>query len=106
MKFLVVLVLSVPMFAMAQDDGKAAMFQEAKTDMLSNIEARMGNLNEAKSCVSAATDGAGLKACHEKIQAANRELKEEIKGQRKDLRAKRDEWKEKKKAEKTAKKAN
>jgi|GEM_PF-3367479 len=106
MKFLMVVVLCVPMMALAQDDGKAAMFQEAKSDMLANIEARMGNLNEAKSCVSAATDGAALKACHEKIQAANRELKEEIKGQRKDLRAKRDEWKEKKKAEKAAKKGN
>jgi hypothetical protein len=103
MKFLMVLVLSVPMFAMAQDDGKAAMFQEAKANMLSSIESRMSNLNDAKSCVNAATDGAGLKACHEKMQAANRELKEEMKGKRKELKEKRDEWKEKKKADKNKK---
>ena len=106
MKFLMVLVLSVPMFAVAQDDGKAAMFQEAKANMLSSIEARMSNLNEAKSCVTAASDGAALKACHEKIQAANRELKEEMKGKREGLKAKREDWKEKTKAEKAAKKAN
>lgn len=100
MKFLMMIVLCAPMIALAQDDGKAALFQESKADMLSNIETRMNNLNEAKSCVNAATDGAALKACHEKIQAANRELKAEIKDQRKDLRAKRDEWREKKKAKK------
>jgi len=100
MKFLLLALLAVPSFA--QDTAETgAMFQQAKAHLISNLDARMTNLNNAKSCVNNAADGAALKVCREELNKANRALKDTMKTQREGMRIKRNELRAKKRAEKT-----
>ena len=105
MKFILfTTLLCLPAFA--QDDaGKAALFQQAKTDMLSNFDQRISNLNNAKTCVNSATDGKALKACHDQLNDATKALKDSMEAQKKAFRSNRDELRAKKRAERAAKKS-
>ena len=50
-------------------------FEEKKSKMLEHFDKRISLLNEGKSCVSSATDEAGLKACHEKMRSQREEMR-------------------------------
>lgn len=93
MKFLtVVAFISLSSFVFAQDQEKP--FDEVKQHRLSNIDKRIGYLNELKSCVGSSTDHASMKKCNETHKAEMQALKSENSG-----------WRSSKKAEWQAKKA-
>lgn len=74
-------------------------FEEHKKMMLENIDKRIANLGELKSCISAATSKDQAHACREKFK----DEREDMKSQRKQ---RREEWKAKKKAAKEAAKSS
>lgn len=55
----------------------AESIDQVKTAWTAGIDKRIGILNEIKACVSAATDKAALKACHEKAKAEREMMKNE-----------------------------
>lgn len=86
------LVLSAGTFADEVAD-KAALFGDVKQAVLTNLDQRISNLQEAKTCVSAANDQAALKACKQKMMESQKALHAQMKGQREGFRAKRQGWK-------------
>ena len=62
-------------FADHHEEKGGKTFEEKKSKMLEHFEKRISQLNEGKSCVSSATDEAGLKACHEKMKSQREEMK-------------------------------
>jgi hypothetical protein len=69
-------------------DGK--MFEEKKAKLTENIDKRISNLNEMKSCVAGAKDKSALKECRKKMKEFKDDMKEE-------WQDKKSVWKEKKK---------
>ena len=67
------LLLSVPVHA---DEEGGEKFEEHKKQAISNFDARIAALNDAKSCASAASNGEALKACHDKLKAAHEAIAE------------------------------
>lgn len=61
MKFLTIAVLFSLCSSVSAQDGE--MFAKAKEHALSNIDKRIGYLNELKSCVSQAANKDAIKAC-------------------------------------------
>lgn len=87
MKALLVLALCLGSFGAFADRHKGKMegktFEEKKSLTTENLDKRISHLNEMKSCVSAARDEAGLKACREKMREQNKEMKEKWKEMKK-----------------------
>ncbi len=85
MKFLLVLSLclgSIGAFADNEPmEGKT--FEEKKAKMTQHIDERLAHVNEAKSCVAATTDEAGLKACRGKMKAHGKEMRNQWKANKK-----------------------
>ena len=73
LSLIVALFLSVPVHA--EEDG-GERFEDHKKQAISNFDARIAALNEAKSCASGASNGEALKACHEKLKAAHEAMAE------------------------------
>ncbi len=96
---LLTLVLTAPAWATEENADKAAMFQQAKTNMLTNIDQRISNLNNAKTCINSAADGEALKTCRKQMHDAMKALKDDMQEQREGLRSKRDELRNKKREE-------
>lgn len=67
------LFLAVPLHA---EEHGGEKFEEHKKQAISNFDARIAALNEAKSCASSASNGEALKACHEKLKAAHEAMAE------------------------------
>lgn len=63
---------------------------KAKEHMTASLDKRIALMQEAKSCVAAATTKEALKACRTQMKEKRQGLKEEMK-------AKRDEWKKNRK---------
>lgn len=98
MKFLLVLTLclgSVGAFADEHMEGKT--FEEKKARFTQHLDERLAHVNEAKSCVAAATDEAGLKACKEKMRAHGKEMRNQWKAKKEEMKAKKEETKANKK---------
>ncbi len=88
MKFILAFALaSFSAISFAQE----ASFEELKTMMTQKIDTRIGDLNAAKACVSAATTKEALKTCHKELKAKREAAKEAYKD-------KKEEWKAKRKA--------
>lgn len=85
MKLLLALVLTLGSLGAFADhheeDGKT--FEESKTKMTSHLDKKIENLQAAKSCVSAAKDKEGLKACHKQLKDKHKEMKEQHKEMKK-----------------------
>lgn len=88
--FAALLSLSIP--AIAQEDK----FEDKKAKMISHLEKRIANLNEAKTCVSGAADKEALKGCHAKLKEDRMEMREDMKEKREQWKSKKEEWKKKK----------
>lgn len=73
-----------------EEDDKGKTFEEKKANMLQHIDKRISNMNEMKSCVSAAADKDALKACREKMKEYREDMKDK-------WQEKKKEWKDKKK---------
>lgn len=97
MKMFALIVLSMISYsALAGEEN----FAKAKEMMLSNIDKRIGLIQEHKSCVSAAAERSALKACHEKHNADMQGLRSERKTMKEEFKSERKERKELKKKEK------
>lgn len=87
-----ILMASLCVFSMtAFAEEQKERFEEMKKNLSSQIEERIGHLQEAKSCVNAATDREALKACREKMKEHRKEMRE-------DWQKKKQEWKSKRKS--------
>ena len=98
MKFLLVLTLCLGSFgAFADEHMEGKTFEEKKARMTQHLDERLAHVNEAKSCVAAATDEAGLKTCKEKMKARGQEMKGKWKEKKEEMKEK---WKAKKEEKK------
>lgn len=75
MKLLTTVIVSV--FSLGVFAQDAEMFAKVKEHHLSNLDKRIGYLQEQKTCAAAATDKAGIKACRDAHQAKVKALKGE-----------------------------
>lgn len=91
MKYLSValLVLSFNVFADHHEGKKSENFEEAKKHVLSNMDQRIQSLQEAKTCVSSATNRDAMKVCRSKIKEMNGSIKEGNKAWREERKSKR-----------------
>ncbi len=90
MKFLLMAVLCLGSLSSFADEHEGKTFEEKKAKMTQHLDERLAHINEAKSCVSGASDEAALKGCREKMKEHGKEMKESWK-------AKKEEWKANKK---------
>jgi hypothetical protein len=87
MKFLTIAVLfSICTSVSAQNNEVLA---KAKEHALSNIDKRIGYLNELKSCISNAADKAGIKSCRATHKTQVSGLKDTNKAWRETMKAER-----------------
>ncbi len=93
MKFVMMIALTcMSLNAFPADDDH---FAKVKTMMLTNIDKRLGYLQEHKTCVTAAADKDAMKACHDKHNAEMQSLHSDRKMMREQFKNER---KEKKKS--------
>ncbi len=83
MKFLLIAVLCLGSLSSFADKHEGKTFEEKKAKMSQHLDERLSHLNDAKSCVSAASDEAALKACRGKMKEHKKEMKEEWKENKK-----------------------
>lgn len=74
--------ISFNSFSDHHEEKNGKTFAEKKAIALEGLEKRISFINETKSCVSSATDEAGLKACREKAKAQHKAWKEAKKQKR------------------------
>lgn len=92
MKMLTVFVLLFSLTAMAKGEKKGENFEENKTKAIARLDSRISMLQDAKSCISAASDKDAMKACHKKHKEARQAFaddRKEMKAARKAKRAER-----------------
>lgn len=88
MKLITVLMICFSLNASAshheemQKKWDSMSYEDAKKMSLEKIEKMQAALDEHKSCVNAAKDKEGLKACREKAKAKRKEWKEKMKGKK------------------------
>jgi len=70
--------------------NKEAMFAEMKQKMLENIDTRIGVLQSAKTCLSAAADKAAVMKCRQEEKTAMEALRKTHKQNRKEMLEKRE----------------
>lgn len=87
MKFLTIAVLFSVCTSVFAQDGE--MFAKAKEHALSNIDKRIGHLNEMKSCVGSATNKDGIKSCRDAHKAQIKSLKDGNEGWREGMKTER-----------------
>lgn len=91
MKTLLAIALCLGSFSSFADmhemEGKT--FEEKKAKMTEHLDKKISHLNESKSCVSSATDEAGLKACKKKMWEEKKAMKEKWKEMKKDKKNKK-----------------
>ena len=94
MKFLTTAVLLTICTSVSAQDGE--MFTKAKEHHLSNLDKRIGLLQEQKSCASSATTKDAIKACRDAhktqmnaLKEGNESFKEGMKSERKTKREER-----------------
>lgn len=68
--------MSLSAFSDHHDEMKGKTFEEKKAKALEGLEKRLAFINETKTCVTAAKDENGLKACREKMKAHRKAMKE------------------------------
>ena len=73
------------------------MLTKAKAMATENIEAKIGLLNELKSCINSANDRSALKACRKQAKSKRQAHKEASKTKREQFREKRKQMKEERK---------
>ena len=73
------------------------MFTKAKEHAMSNVDKRIGYLNEMKSCFSSATNQEGMKACRKTHKSQIDALEESNESMRSKMRSERKARKEAKK---------
>lgn len=61
--------------SLAFADGKDEKFNEHKQKALQNMDERITGLQNAKACISAASDRASMKKCHEQLAKARQDRK-------------------------------
>lgn len=83
-KFMACSMLLLTFSTYAQED-----LSKAKEMMNQGLDARIANLQNAKSCVSAASTKEALKACHKQLKESQSESKEKMQGIRKTRREER-----------------
>ncbi len=98
MKFMSLILLVVSFSAFAEGDGE--MFQKGKAMILSNMDKRIGILQESRSCISSASNREQMKDCRQKMKAKMKEIKEDAKEDKAEMK----ETFKQKKAERKAKK--
>lgn len=96
MKFIYLAALLIPFAAHAEEADK---FPEHKAKMISQLEERIGKMQELKSCAEKAADKEALKACHKGMKEWRDERREEVKEKRKNRREERRKAKEEKESE-------
>ena len=80
MKAVLILIMSVSVFAKID-------FAKRKQMQIENLDKRITNLTELKSCISSASKKEDLKACHKKRKAFREQMKQEN-SKRKEMRKK------------------
>lgn len=84
---LAVFLLAGSLSALAQENE---MFQKVKGQRLSNIDKRLGYLQELKSCVSSSTDRGTMKSCDEAHKSKLKALKDSNEGFREGMKSERE----------------
>lgn len=92
MKFIYLAVLLIP-FVSAQAE-EAEKFPEHKAKMISQLEERIGKLQELKACAEKAADKEALKACHKGMKEWRDDKRGEFRDGRKNRREERRKAKE------------
>jgi len=82
MKFLIILSIAVTSFAAIAQPS----FEDKKKMMTEHLDKKIIRLNQAKDCVTAASDDSGLKNCKESLKADMKKMWEEKKEHRKAMR--------------------
>lgn len=85
----VFITLAVLSFCASVSAQEKEMFSKAKEHSLSNIDKRIGYLNELKSCVSSASDMAAVKACRQAHKTKVKALKDENESFRESMKSER-----------------
>lgn len=98
--FFLVVALSAG-FAKAQDDK--AQFEENKAKAIKHLEDRASNIQEAKTCASAASDRDALRDCFKNLHAKQSDMRMDFMEKRQDRMGKRMERMQKKLDAKKAK---
>ncbi len=83
MKFLLVAALCLGSLTSFADEHEGKAFEEKKAKMSQHLDERLAHINEAKACVAAAADEAGLKACRAKMKEHRKGMKEQWKANKK-----------------------
>lgn len=70
-------IVSILMFQIghADDTEMSKTLEEAKKHHLEMIESRQSSLNEAKTCINAATTKEAVMECHKKLKHENHDMK-------------------------------
>jgi hypothetical protein len=97
MKSIYLAALLIP-FVSAQAE-ESEKFPEHKAKMISQLEERIGKMQELKACAEKAADKDALKACHKGMKDWRDEKRVEIKEKRKNRREERRKAKEEKESE-------
>lgn len=97
MKFIFVAALLIP-FVCAQAE-ESEKFSEHKAKMISQIEERIGKMQQLKTCAEKAADKEALKACHKDMKEWREEKRGEFKENRKNRREERRKAREEKESE-------
>ena len=76
---------------------KAEMLSKAKAMASQNIDAKIGLLNDLKSCINSASDRAALKECRKQAKSKRQALKESNKARRSEMKEQRRKMREERK---------
>ena len=75
-------IFAVPAFAVdsaPQPKAPGPKFEQRKADLLKRIDERIVRIQEEKTCVQAATNHDGIKACREKLKSEMKEQHQQMK---------------------------
>ncbi len=75
--------------ALADHHGGGKNFADVKAQAEANIDQRIANLQEAKTCISGAADKAALKACRQTLKSKQKSIKSARMGKKMDRMNKR-----------------
>lgn len=94
---LVLFIMTISLFAFAEgqerEAKKAELFSKIKSKALENIDKRISQMQENRSCISAAQNKEDMKACRSKMKEHKsewREKRKEMKEKRKSRKNKED----------------
>ena len=96
-----VLLIATLLMSLAYANKEEETVAQIKTKIATNIDQKIALMQSHKSCIQAANDHVGLKACRETHKEAMKKLHVENKGERAGWKAGKEGRKDKRKAEKT-----